>query len=56
MLFDHLFHFRISPRPMTAEKRGFCTCVTDRPSHRDARTHLKREIIVVSYQVIVMQL
>ena len=29
MLFDHLFQYRISPRPITAGKRGFCTCVTD---------------------------
>ena len=46
MLVDHLFQysFRISPWPKTAEKRGFCTCVTDghtdgrtnRPSYRDA--------------------
>ena len=52
MLVDHLFQYRISPWPKTAEKRGFCTCVTDghtdgwtdgrtdrrtdRPSYRDA--------------------
>ena len=54
MLVDHLFQCRISPWPKTAEKRGFCTGVTDRrtdrptdgrtdkPSYRDARTHLKR--------------
>ena len=52
MLVDHLFQYRISPRPKTAKKRGFCTCVTDirtdgptegrtdgrtdRPSYRDA--------------------
>ena len=29
MLVDHLFQCRISPWPKTAEKRGFCTCVTD---------------------------
>ena len=29
MLVDHLFQYRISPWPKTAEKRGFCTCVTD---------------------------
>ena len=31
MLVDHLFQYRISPWPKTAEKRGFCTCVTDLP-------------------------
>ena len=48
MLVDHLFQYRISPWPKTAEKRGFCTCVkdistdrwtdgrTDRPSYTDA--------------------
>ena len=44
MLVDHLFQYRISPRPKTAEKHGFCTGVTDgrtdgwtdRPSYRDA--------------------
>ena len=48
MLVDHLFPCRISPWPKTAEKRGFCTGVTDgqtdgrtdgrtdRPSYRDA--------------------
>ena len=48
MLIDHLFQYRISPWPKTAEKRGFCTGVTDgptdgqtdgrtdRPSYRDA--------------------
>ena len=52
MLVDHLFQCRISPWPKTAEKRGFCTGVTDgrtdgrtdgptdrrtdRPSYRDA--------------------
>ena len=30
MLVDHLFQCRISPWPKTAEKRGFCTGVTDR--------------------------
>ena len=29
MLVDHLFQYRISPWPKTAEKRGFCTGVTD---------------------------
>ena len=29
MLVDHLFQYRISPWPKTAEKRGFCTCITD---------------------------
>ena len=29
MLVDHLFQCRISPWPKTAEKRGFCTGVTD---------------------------
>ena len=59
MFVDHLFQCRISPWPKTAEKRGFCTGVTDRPtdrrtdgptdgrtdkpSYRDARTHLKVE-------------
>ena len=58
MLVDHLFQYRISLWPKTAKKRGFCTCVTDgrldqrtdgrtngrtdRPSFRDARTHIKR--------------
>ena len=32
MLVDHLFQCRISPWPKTAEKRGFCTGVTDRPT------------------------
>ena len=49
MFVDRLIQYRISPRPKTAEKRGFCTGVTDgrtdgptdRPSYRDARTHLK---------------
>ena len=44
MLVDHLVQYRISLWLKTAEKRGFCTCVTDiptdqrtdRPSHRDA--------------------
>ena len=44
MFVDHLIQYRISPRPKTAEKRGFCTGVTDqrtdgptdRPSYRDA--------------------
>ena len=36
MLVDHLFQCRISPWPKTAEKRGFCTGVTDRPT--DGRT------------------
>ena len=36
MLVDHLFQYRISPWPKTAEKRGFCTGVTDRPT--DGRT------------------
>ena len=34
MLVDHLFQYRISPWPKTAEKRGFCTCVTDIPTDR----------------------
>ena len=40
MLVDHLFQCRISPWPKTAEKRGFCTGVTDRPTDRrtDRRT------------------
>ena len=36
MLVDHLFQCRISPWPKTAEKRGFCTGVTDGPT--DGRT------------------
>ena len=48
MFVDHLFQFRISPQPKTAEKRGFSTGVTDgrtdgptdgqtgEPSYRDA--------------------
>ena len=32
MLVDHLFQCRISPWPKTAEKRGFRTGVTDRPT------------------------
>ena len=32
MLVDHLFHCRISLWPKTAEKRGFCTGVTDGPT------------------------
>ena len=31
MLDDHLFQCMISPWPKTAEKRGFCTGVTDGP-------------------------
>ena len=31
MLVDHLFQYRISPWPKTAEKRGFCTGVMDGP-------------------------
>ena len=40
MLVDHLFRYRISPWPKTAEKRGFCTGVTDGPKDRpmDRRT------------------
>ena len=34
MLVDHLFWYRISPWPKTAEKRGFCTGVRDRPTDR----------------------
>ena len=30
ILVDHLFQYRISPLPKTAEKCGFCTGVTDR--------------------------
>ena len=43
-MFDHLFQYRISPRPITAEKRGFCTCVTDgRTDQRtDGQTLLQR--------------
>ena len=32
MLVDHLFWFRISLWPKTAEKRGFSTCITDGPT------------------------
>ena len=32
MLVDHLFQYRISPWPKTAEKRSFRTCVTDIPT------------------------
>merc|ERR1711911_253375 len=28
-LVDHLFQYRISPWPETAERRDFCTCVAD---------------------------
>ena len=40
MLVDYLFQDRISPRPKTAEKRVFCTCVTDGPTDEptDGRT------------------
>ena len=40
MLVDHLFQYRISPWPKTAEKRGFCTCVMDIPTDgpTDGRT------------------
>ena len=31
---DLLFQYKSSPRPKTAEKRGFCTCVTDIPTDR----------------------
>ena len=39
-LVDHLFQYRISPWPKTAEKRGFCTCVTDirTDGRKDGRT------------------
>ena len=55
MLVDHLFQYRISTWPIIAEKRGFCTGVTDRrtdgrtdgrtdrPFYRDAMTHLKKK-------------
>ena len=33
MFVDHLIQYRISPWPKTAEKRGFCTGVTDRPTN-----------------------
>ena len=33
MLVGHLFQFRISPWPKTAERRGFCTGVTDRRTY-----------------------
>ena len=36
MFVDYLIHYRISLWPKTAEKRGFCTGVTDGPSYRDA--------------------
>ena len=29
MFVDHLIQYRISSWPKTAEKRDFCTCVTD---------------------------
>ena len=32
MLVDHLFQYRISRWPKTAEKRGICTGVTDGPT------------------------
>ena len=40
MLVDHLFQYRISPWPKSAEKRGFRTGVTDGPTDRrtDGRT------------------
>ena len=40
MLVDHLFQCRISPWPKKAEKRVFCTGVTDRPTNgpTDRRT------------------
>ena len=53
MFVDRLIQYRISPKPKTTEKRGFCIGVTDRPtdgptdgrtdrpSYRDAMTHLK---------------
>ena len=50
MLVDHLFQYRISPWPKTAEKCGFCTGVTDGRTNgrtdpltkmRSGRTHLK---------------
>ncbi len=36
MFVDHLIQYRISSWPKTAEKRGFCTCVTD--GHMDGPT------------------
>ena len=60
-LVDHLFQYRISPRPKKAEKRVFCTGVTDgrtggrtdgrtdRPSYRDALlTDASKNAIVTS--------
>ena len=41
MLVDHLFQYRISPWPKTAEKRGFCTGVTDIPT--DGRTNRRTD-------------
>ena len=36
MFVDHLIEYSISSWPKTAEKRGFCTCVTD--GHTDQQT------------------
>ena len=41
MLVDRLIQYRISPRPKTAKKRGFCTGVTDQRTNgwTDGRTN-----------------
>ena len=48
MLVDHLFQYRISPWPKTAEKRGFCTCVTDIPTdgRMDGRTDGRTDPVI----------
>ena len=50
MLVDHLFQYRISPWPKTAEKRDFCTGVTDRRTDgpTDRPTDRRTEWVVES--------
>ena len=43
MLVDHLFQYGISSRPKTAEKRGFCTCLTDGPSDGRTKGHTDQQ-------------
>ena len=41
MIVDHLIQYRISSWPKTAEKRDFCTGVTDQPT--DGRTDVRMD-------------
>ena len=42
MFVDHLSQYRISLRPKTAKKHGFCNCITD--GHTDGRTDPLKEM------------